>query len=151
MANETKNVKISVANRFKEEVEPDIAVRYEDDLDFDGEAQDEWVEPRLLGFSAVPRRRGTRTELWTLNVNCFHRISDRATDSTNRIDELVDTVLGLFSQVDVVVKDWQDAQLPTLTYLRLGEGSVTSVVEPAPPAGKIVQQKNISFDGVLVL
>ena len=152
MANETKNVKMSIEDRVRDVIEGGgVAVHY-DGTTFDSDALTEWVEPRIIGVVTTPSRAGMRKEGWLLNVNCYVRRDDMAAEpTTHRVWELVDLVLSAFDQLDLAIVDWLDTQKPTLFYARFNEGSVNHIPQPVSPRGsKLLQQLNVSFEGMLV-
>jgi hypothetical protein len=146
MADETKNVNISVEDRFNTEL-GSIAIDWPG-ADLDTDPLVEWLAPDLLGFSSSPSRKVQRTELYTLSVNCFHQAGEGR--STSRVWELVDLVRAAFDQHDLAVLDWAQADpKPTLFYLRFSEGTVERI-NPPPDAGRFLQQLNVTFDAFLV-
>ena len=96
MADETLNVKKSFESRVAAQLEISVPVDYQG-IDFDKAAQDEWIEPRLLGETPSPTRRGERFELWTAQFNVYARTGfdefNAQKNPTHRIWQLVDIVL----------------------------------------------------------
>lgn len=151
MARETKNVKISVLKHFEDQLSPSHAVDWPG-VDFDTQGETAWLEPRLLGFSPVASRSGDRVETWTLNVNAYAKVGPGG-ESIHKPEELVDDVIGVFSQSTIALKDWELAGDPVVGYLRFTEGTVT----PVPGSGgrstasEQIAQLNVSFDFVLIV
>lgn len=151
MADESKNVKISIEDRINTEFSTLVTEEKVDwpGKDFDSDAVTEWIQPDVLGYSSRPTRLSERFELWTLSINCY-TVTGPGGETTVRIWELVDLILAAFDQVSLAIKDWtQVPPEPTLFYLRFSEGTVTPI-EPPKEAGKFVQQLNVSFEGVLI-
>lgn len=147
MADESKNVKISIEDQIETQL-GSLAIDWPG-KDFDGDGVTEWIQPDVLGYSSRPTRLSERFEIWTLSINCYTRTGP-GTETTNRVWELVDLILAEFDQVTLAIKDWtQSPPEPTLYYLRFSEGTVTPI-EPPADAGKFVQQLNVSFDVVLI-
>ena len=148
MSDETKDVKISIEDRINTELAA-ITLHWPGlDIDLDGVTA--WIAPDVLGYSAAPSRSSERFEIWTISFNCFTRTGPGG-ETTHKVWEMVDVIIGAFDQVTMAVKDWSAADpKPTLSYLRFSEAQVTPISAPEG-AGKFVQQLNVSLDAVLVV
>lgn len=147
MADESKNVKVSIEDRINTDL-GSLAIDWPG-TDFDSDGVTEWLQPDVLGYSPRATRLSERFEFWTLSINCYARTGPGG-ETTHRIWELLDLILAAFDQVTMAVKDWAAADpKPTLSYLRFSEATVTPI-DPPVQAGKFVQQLNVSFDGVLI-
>jgi len=149
VANETKYPFISVMKHI--ETNFTLAVDYPGE-DFDSTAQNEWIQPRLLGYVPAPTRLSQRMEDWLLNINTFVK-TEEVTAPINRSWEIIDLVLAQFDQATIAVKDWgQASPEPTLYQMRFSEGSVS----PFPQTGERpletqgLQQFTASFDGWII-
>lgn len=148
MADETKNVKISVEDRINSQLLATSAIGWPG-TSLDTSGLTEWIEPELLGYSARPTRTAERFELWTLQFNCFSR-SGPSGETTHRIWELVDACIAAFDQVTMAVKNWAAADpKPTLFYLRFSEAGVVPV-DAATPEDQFLQQLNVTFEGAVI-
>ena len=147
MADETKNVKISIEDRINTQL-GSLTIDWPG-TEFDSDGVTEWIAPQAPDFNASPSRLSDRFELWTLSVNCFARTGPSG-ETTHRVHELVDLVLGAFDKLDLAIKDWADTPAtPTLFFLRFGPADVTALTPPGE-AGKFTQQMNVSIDGHLI-
>ena len=148
MADEFKNVRISVLKHFEDNLAVVSAIDFPG-TDFDTDAVTEWFQPRLLGPAAGSARRGERNEIWTLNVNCFAKVGEDSAgmqlESIHRHWELADEVFGVFSQADVNVQDWQTGGDPVIAQLRFEEASMTQV-----SADTKTEQVAVSIAGRLI-
>lgn len=131
MADEFKNVRISVLKHFEDNLATVSSIHWSG-TDFDTDAVSEWLQPRLLGPAAGSARRGERNEIWTLNVNCFAKVGEDFTgsqlESLHRHWELADEVFGVFSQVDVPIQNWAGIGDPVIAYLRFEEAGMTQIL-----------------------
>lgn len=148
MADEMKNVELSILERIEDELESETTVHYQG-TDFDTTTVTEWVQPRLLGQTPRATRLAERFELWTLNVNCF---AETGIDgkSTHRIWELADAVIAAFNQLNLAIKNWAAPAKPTLFYLRFGEAAVQALDAPTNEADRHLQQVNVRIPAFLI-
>lgn len=151
MANETKNVKVTVLKHFEDQLAANHVIDLPD-VDFDTASEAAWLEPRLLGFSPAATRSGSRDETWTLNVNAYAKVGPGG-ESIHKPEELVDAVIAVFNQATIPLKDWSQPGDPTIGYLRFAEAAVTPVPGSGgrPTASEQVSQLNVSFDFVLIV
>ena len=130
MANEFKNVRISVLKHFEDNLAVTSSIHWPG-TDCDTDAVSEWFVPRLLGPVPGSARRGERNETWILNVGCFAKVGEDFTgaqqENIHRPWELADAVFGVFNQADVALQDWAAGGDPILDYLRFEEASLTQV------------------------
>ena len=157
MADETRNVKVSIEDYFDEQLATEAAIDFQG-TEFKTEDVTEWFEPRLLGRSSVPSRRSARTEFWTFSVNCF---TQTPTETIHRVWELVDAVLGKFAQLDLAILNYSDTQ-QELFRLRFDEGDVNVVPNASRTAAGfrtadkqinttlLLQQVNVTFSAALI-
>lgn len=146
MAREFENVKISVMTRFVATLAGTSSIDY-DGADFDSKKVTEWFEPRVLGPTSAPARRGERNEAWILNVNCYAKTGETSAgvqkENINRTFELADAVVGVFSQADLNLQDWGAGGDPVIGVLRFEE------VDGNPILGSVeksdLQQVNVSI------
>ena len=148
MANEFKNVRISILKHFEDNLASVSGVHWPG-TDFDTDEVTEWFQPRLLGPASGSARRGERNELWTLNVNCFAKVGEDFTGSQleniHRHWELADAVFGVFSQVDVNVQNWAGVGDPIIAQMRFEEASMNQI-----PTDTKTEQVNVSVAGRLI-
>ena len=148
MADEFKNVRISVLKDFEDNLAVSSSVHWPD-TDFDTDAVTEWFQPRLLGPASGPARSGERDEIWTLNVNCFAKVGEDFTgaqlETIHRHWELADLVVDQYSQADIPVKDWAAIGDPIIAYLRFEEASGVQV-----PSDTMTKQIAVSIAGRLI-
>lgn len=144
MANETKNVKISLDDRIQTQLAGSYSIHWED-TDFKSEPVQEWLEPRLLGFTPAPSRNGSRSEQWTLSVNCYAK-TGRGQKNALRVWELADAVWAAFNQATVAVKNWAAEGDPVIFYIRFGEAVISRVpgTGARPKATGPLSQLNVS-------
>lgn len=155
MADEAKNVIISVLDHVETQLGPDTPISWPGDA-FDTADVDEWIEPRVLAALGRPSRASERFESWTLNVNCYAKTgldaggNPRAT--IHRPWELTDLVRAAFDQIDVPVKNWGAAGDPVIAYLRFGEVSIVPIPSTGaqPRETPELAQLNVSVDGLLI-
>ena len=130
MADEFKNVRISVLKHFEDNLAVISSIHWPG-TDFDTDVVTEWFQPRLLGPASGSARPGERDGIWTLNVNCFAKVGEDFTgaqlENIHRHWELADEVRGVFNQADVPVKNWAAGGDPIIAHLRFEEASLTQV------------------------
>ena len=151
MADETKNVKLSIEKRVDDQLSGTSTIHWQG-AGFDQGGVSEWFAPRVLGFSGAPARKSARTEAWTFDVNCFAHTGQGETKA--RVWELVDAVIAAFEDYDLAVLDWAAASPPvtTLYWVRFGRATVT----PVPGGGladdelRDPQQLNVRFTAWLI-
>lgn len=150
MADDTKNVKLSFEERVTTQLKPTYTIHWQG-LDFDSATVTAWIEPRLLGRSAQPSRLSERVEAWTFQCNVYAKTGPGG-ETTHRVWELADAVIDAFDQATFAVKDWADAALPTLFYLRCSEGDVVPVPSGGgrPSSTAQLQQLAVSFIATLI-
>lgn len=155
MADDTLNVKKSFEARVAAQLEIATSIDWQD-TDFDAEVANEWIEPRLLGHTPSPARRGERFERWTAQFNCYARTGfdefKVQKNPTHRLWELVDLVIAAFRQHDLAILDHAAGGTPEIFRLRFDEGSVNAI----PASGGVdtdtadLTQMNVSFTAALI-
>ena len=144
MADEFKNIKISVEDRANTQLSGSTTLKFAG-IELDTDDLTEWVEVDVLGESPRATRAGERFEFWTVQANCY-AVTGPGGETTHRVWEFADLMRAAFHQYTLAVKDWsQAAPEPTLFYLRFAEAQVTPIAPPAE-AGKWLQQVNVSFE-----
>lgn len=148
MADEFKNVRISVLKHFEDNLAVISSIHWPG-TDFDTDVVTEWFQPRLLGPASGSARRGERDEIWTLNVNCFAKVGEdfagTQLENIHRHWELADAVFGVFSQADVPVKNWADVGDPVIAQMRFEEAGLTQI-----PSDTKTEQVTVSVAGRLI-
>lgn len=125
MASEAANVRKSVL----EYLEAQLTGQNIDwpDVDFDTENHTNWVQIRLLGFTAAPTRKGTRDEAWTLDANCFAEVGRSGTHGIHKHWEIADAVITAVNQETIDLKDYDQSGDPVIDHLRFQESDITPV------------------------
>ena len=130
MANEFKNVRISVLKHFEDNLAVTSSIHWPG-ADFDTDAVSEWFVPRLLGPVPGSARRGERNETWILNVGCFAKVGEDFTGAQKEILHrhwtLADAVFGQYSQADIAVQNWAGVGDPVIAYMRFEEASMVQI------------------------
>ena len=152
MAREFENVRITVLNRFINQL-AGISSLDLPGADFDSKAVDEWFEPRVIGPTAGPARRGERNESWFLNVNCYAKTGETSTgaqkENIHRAWELADAVVGVFNQADLNLQDWGASGDPVIGVCRFEEVDGNPVLGPVLKSD--LQQVNVSIPFSVIL
>jgi hypothetical protein len=119
---------------------------------FDSTAQDEWIEPRLIGPTNRATRKSRRDEDWIVNVNVYVRETKLESD-IYRAEEIADDVRDALHQAEIEIQDWQSMGDPTVEFMRLSEVDVTPVPRTGartPETGEL-KQLNVSATGTLIV
>ena len=152
MAREFENVKITVMKRFQTQLSGTSSIDYPG-TDFDSKKVTEWLEPRVLGPTAAPARKGERNEGWFLNCNCYAKTGETSAgvqkENINRPEELADAVRGVFNQADLNLQDWGAGGDPVIGVLRFEEAQMVPVLGPLKRTD--VQQVNVSVPFQLIM
>lgn len=150
MPDQTKNVAISIQDRFNTQLAAVSSINWQG-VDFDSSAATEWLEPRLLGFASRVVRLTEREEVWTLSVNCYAKTGEGG-ETIYRVWELADQVLTAFAQITMAVLDWATSGNPVIAQLRFNEGVVTPIPAQGsrPVESPELQQVNVTLEGMLI-
>ena len=152
MAREFENVRITVLKRFQTQLSGTSSIDYPG-TDFDSKKVTEWFEPRVLGPTAAPARKGERNEGWFLNCNCYAKTGETSAgvqkENIHRTWELADAVRGVFNQADLNLQDWGAGGDPVIGVLRFSEAQMVPVLGPLKRTD--VQQVNVSVPFQLIM
>ena len=152
MAREFENVKITVLKRFQTQLSGTSSIDY-GGTDFNSKKVTEWFEPRVLGPSAAPARKGERNEGWFLNCNCYAKTGETSAgvqkENIHRTEELADSVVGVFNQADLNLQDWGAGGDPIIGVLRFEEAQMNQVLGGLKKSD--VQQVNVSIPFQVIL
>ena len=151
MADERKNVRISVLKHFEDELASSAPIDFAG-IDFDTKDVTQWLEPRVLGPISSPSRRTEPQEAWFLNVNCYANTGETSAgvqkENINRPEELADAVFGVFNQADLNLQDWGAGGDPVIAVLRFEEAQMIPVLGSLQKTD--VQQVNVSIPFQLI-
>ncbi len=152
MAREFRNVEVTVLTRFDDQLSGTAPIDLPG-VDFDSKAETNWFEPRILGPTSAPARRGERNETWILNVNCYADTGETSAgvqkQNIHRTKELADAVIGVFNQADLNLQDWGAGGDPVIGVLRFEEPQGNPI--PGPLKRTNLQQFNVSVQFQLIL
>jgi len=113
-----KNFRISFWNRVHAQLAGSYSVKYEG-LDFDTDAQTQWMEPNILNGNSLSRRASTRNESWLCQVDIYSK-TGRNQATPVSIWDLVGAVRDAFDQVTFALQDWDGTGDPTVGYVICG-------------------------------
>lgn len=151
MADELKNVRISVLKHFEDNLAGTSAIDIAG-ADFDTKTITEWFEPRVLGPVSTASRRTERQEAWFLNVNCYAKtgedIAGAQEETIHRPWELADAVRGVFHQADIDLQNWAAGGDPSIGTMRFEEADMTPVLGGTEKTS--LQQVNVSIPFAII-
>lgn len=104
MADETKNAKIQIEDRFNSQLGPTTTLQF-DQTDFDTTGITEWIRLINLGYAPQETPQQTRRENWLVEFGCFAKTGPGG-ENTHRIWELADAVRAAFDDLVLSVVDW---------------------------------------------
>jgi hypothetical protein len=152
MARNFENVEISVNTRFNSQLAGTSSIDWRG-MGFDSKAVTEWFEPRVIGPTSAPARRGERNETWFLNVNCYAKTGETSAgaqkENVYRDKELADAVVDVFNQADLNLQDWGAGGDPVIGVIRFGEASAVPVLGPLLKSDLLQHNVSIPFTVIL--
>lgn len=152
MANEFKNVRVSVLKHFEDQLAATSSIDLPG-VPINTDVLTEWLEPRIIGVTPVPTRSGERFETYLLGVNAYAKVGEddagNQQENIHRPWELADAVRGVFHQATIAVQDWASVGDPEIGHIRFGEIQITPV--PAGVRRTQLEQVNASVEGTLII
>ena len=88
-------------------------------VDFDTEAQNEWIAPHVIAHINKPARAGAKNCDILVDINCFGRLSSV---SPHRVLTIAQTVADIFEQVSTLMLDGTE-------YIRFIEPELTTITQ----------------------